>query len=133
LTFTVARLALTDLAQRGPLGQKAPKQPKAKRKAIHKQSAKRLAYMASAERKAGVLHMGRVAQFGCLVCGAPAEVHHVPNPRSDMRVIPLCPHHHRREYGPGAYHYSPRAFADVHGSDDELLEIVEKLLKALDV
>jgi len=43
-------------------------------------------------------HLDRVAALGCCVCGAPAEVHHVRRygePRDHMRVIPLCPRHHR--------------------------------------
>jgi hypothetical protein len=45
-----------------------------------------------------------------------------------MRVIALCPRHHRREFGPGAFHYSPRAFYEAHGSADELLARVDILL-----
>lgn len=124
---------MTDLAGRGPLGPKPEKQPKAARKPIPKQSQKRKAYMASAERKAGVIHMGLVARLPCLVCGArPVEVHHCPDPRTDMRVLPLCPRHHRREFGSGAYHYSPRAFRELHGTDEALLKIVDDMVKTLD-
>jgi hypothetical protein len=73
--------------------------------------------------------MARVAELPCLVCGAwIVEVHHLPYPRSDMRVIPLCPQHHRREYGAGAYHYSRRAFNALHGSDAELLARVAAMI-----
>jgi hypothetical protein len=73
--------------------------------------------------------MARVAALGCLVCGAwPVELHHLPDPRSDWRVIPLCPMHHRREYGPQAYHYSRRNFNARHGSDEELLARVKAML-----
>jgi len=113
---------MPNLTGRGPLGQKAQKQPAKARKPIPKVSAKRKAYMRSQARVDGVAHMGRVAQLPCLVCGCwPVEVHHEGKPRSDMSVLPLCPHHHRREYGPGAYHYSPRAFYDLHGSSADLL------------
>lgn len=48
-------------------------------------------------------HHDFVASLGCLVCGAPAEVHHVTGyadkpgrfARSDWLVVPLCPPHHR--------------------------------------
>jgi hypothetical protein len=48
-------------------------------------------------------HFERVAALGCVVCGAPAELHHVTGysdrmgriTRSDTRVIGLCPTHHR--------------------------------------
>lgn len=73
--------------------------------------------------------MARVAELPCLVCGSwPVEIHHMPDPRSDMRVIPLCPQHHRREFGPSAYHYSRRAFNDLHGSDADLLARVDAMI-----
>lgn len=95
-----------DFGGKGPLGQKAPKPPKKQRKAIPKRSKKRLEYLASQERQDGLAHMAEVAQLPCMVCGAwPVEVHHMPDPRSDMRVLPLCRPHHKREYGPGSFHY----------------------------
>ena len=73
--------------------------------------------------------MGRVAQLPCLVCGAhPVEVHHEGKPRSDFNCLPLCPRHHRQQFGPGAYHYSPKAFYEAHGSSAELLARVAKIL-----
>ncbi len=78
-------------------------------------------------------HMTAVASLPCLVCGAwPVEVHHEGTPRSNHRVLPLCPRHHRREFGPGAYHYSKRAFYDAHGTSDELLTRVAKALTGTD-
>jgi len=67
-------------------------------------------------------HMAAVAALPCLVCGVHGvEVHHEGKPRSDMRVLPLCPRHHRREFGEGAYHYRPRAFYEAHGDSKFLL------------
>ncbi len=86
-----------------------------------KQSPKRKRYRASAARTEAVKHMLRVKTLGCLICGAPAEAHHLPGPRDDWRTIPLCPFHHRTEYGSQSYHYSRRAFNERHGSDEELL------------
>ncbi len=40
-----------------------------------------------------------------------------------------CPPHHRREYGPGAFHYSPRAFYALHGDSKLLLAKVEDALR----
>jgi hypothetical protein len=121
---------VTDLSRRGPLGQKAAKKPPQARKALPAVSAKRKAYLASEARKDGLAHMARVAQLPCLICGArPIEVHHLPDPRSDMRVIPLCPQHHRREFGPQAYHYSARAFHEKHGPADALLARVDAMLR----
>ena len=120
---------MVDLSGRGPIGQKQPKPEKPRRKPMPSRSKKRLAYLASDDRKAGVAHMARVSRLPCLVCGRmPVEVHHMPPGRDDMRVIPLCPAHHRREFGPVAFHYSPRAFSAAHGSAEELLARVAKLL-----
>lgn len=52
--------------------------------------------------------MDRVASLGCLVCGAPATVHHVTSDgyqrcaRSHRRVAPLCPRHHLKVFDPKA-------------------------------
>ena len=120
---------MTDLAGRPGLGPKPGKPPKKPRKAVRKISAKRAAYLASAARVEGLAHMGRVAQLPCLVCGAwPVEVHHEGSPRSDMNVLPLCDKHHRREFGLGAFHYSPKAFYAMHGDSNELLTRVADML-----
>ncbi|WP_273688400.1 hypothetical protein [Ketogulonicigenium vulgare] len=116
-----------------PVRQKQVKPPKPARKALPPRSKKRLAYLSSPARQDGKRHMTAVAQLPCLVCGAwPVEVHHEGKPRSDMSVLPLCPHHHRREFGPDAYHYSPRAFYAAHGSSEALLARVTQQLRALD-
>ena len=115
-----------------PLGQKQPKPEKKPRKPVRKISAKRAAYLASDERQEAKKHMEVVAMLPCLVCSAwPVEVHHEGKPRSDMNVLPLCSKHHRREFGPGAYHYSPRAFYAEHGDSDKLLKNVSEMLLRL--
>lgn len=102
---------------KGPLGQKGEK------------SKPRSAPKTEAEKR----HMAAVAMLPCLVCGTrPVEVHHLPNPRSNMRVLPLCAFHHRRKYGPQAYHYNKRAFYDTHGTSQELLDRVKAMLAADD-
>jgi hypothetical protein len=66
--------------------------------------------------------MEKIAAMPCMVCGAHlVEVHHATIPHNDMQVLPLCPMHHRREYGLGAYHYSPKAFRNLHGPIADLL------------
>jgi hypothetical protein len=118
-----------NLMGKGPLGLKEPKPPKKARKPIARMSKKRKAYMESPERLAGLAHMGRVVQMGCIVCGArPVEVHHATKPRDDFKVLPLCPPHHRREFGPGAYHYSPKAFIAKYGDIKTLLAVVADML-----
>lgn len=121
---------MTDLAGRGPLGQKAGKPPKRTRNPIPRISARKKARKA-AEKAAGAWeHMFHVKQLPCLVCGAyGVEAHHEGKPRSDFNVLPICAKHHRREYGPGAYHYSPKAFYAAHGSSEELLARVAAMLQ----
>jgi hypothetical protein len=120
---------VSNLAGLPALGQKQPSIKKARRKAIRRLSKKRAAYLASPERALGVAHMGRVAQMRCIACGAyGVEVHHATIPHDDFKVLPLCPPHHRREFGPGAIHYSPRAFAAKHGDVKFLLAKVADIL-----
>jgi hypothetical protein len=122
---------MVDLAGRPPLGLKQAAPPKQPRKPLPKRSAKRKAYMRSAARVDGVAHMMRVKALGCMICGDQAEFHHEAKPRSDMRGLPLCPPHHRREFGVGAYHYSPKAFYALHGTSEELLGKVSAMLAGL--
>ena len=52
------------------------------------------------------LHLQRVAELPCLVCGAASTVHHVTSDgyqrlaRTHKRVAPLCPRHHMVQFGP---------------------------------
>lgn len=121
---------MPDLARRGPIGLKTGKPAKRPRKPIPRMSAKKRAHKA-AERALGASeHMAWVKSLPCLVCGCyGVDVHHEGKPRSDFNVLPLCPPHHRREYGPGAYHYSPKAFYALHGSSAELLARVAKMVE----
>lgn len=72
-------------------------------------------------------HLEFVAAKGCLLCGKPAEVHHLLKPENSVRgtgrkagdhdTIPLCPHHHRALHARGdedAYFREVTGFAD-HG------------------
>lgn len=118
---------MPDLAGRGPIGPKPPKPAKRPRKPIPRMSARKRAHKAHERALGASDHMAWVASQGCMVCGSwPVEVHHEGKPRSGFNVLPLCPPHHRREYGPGAFHYSPRAFYALHGSSAELLARVAK-------
>lgn len=120
-----------DLAGRGPLGQKAQKQPAKTRKPIPKVSAKRKAYMRSQARVDGVAHMMAVKALSCMCCHAPppSEAHHVTGdkmPRNDLRVIPLCYDCHR---GRDGYHNAKRSWVARYGPDYEMLARVADLLK----
>lgn len=92
----------------------------------------------SAER----LHMSLVAGLGCVICHAPAEIHHMKtNPitgrhlgmgqrASNFHVIPLCPRHHRQGRMGEAYHSGPRAWEVIHGTEIELWAKVQELLRS---
>jgi hypothetical protein len=69
-------------------------------------------------------HMARVAALGCLICGQPAQAHHVdiltpkgigPRP-SGYITAPLCERHHTGDQNDCA-HIGERAFWQRHGID----------------
>lgn len=119
---------MPDLAGRPGLGLKQPKPPKQPCKPIPKISAKKRAHKA-AERAAGAWeHMAWVKTHPCAACGAPgpSEAHHVTGdkmPRSDFRVIALCPPCHT---GPNGYHRAKRTWVAMHGPDYGFLPLYEK-------
>ena len=74
-------------------------------------------------------HMGRVAELGCLVCGSPANVHHIRTDRikNDFLTIPLCREHHQGDF---SIHMSKRQFENIYGSELHLLaETLKRLEK----
>jgi hypothetical protein len=53
----------------------------------------------TAEEKA---YLNRVASLGCIICGKPANVHHIRisgEPRDHKKTIPLCYDHHQGKEG----------------------------------
>lgn len=74
-------------------------------------------------------HMGRVAELGCLICGSPANVHHIRTERikNDFLTIPLCREHHQGDF---SIHMSKEQFTNIYGSELHLLaETLERLEK----
>lgn len=86
-------------------------------------------------------HLSRIAALGCIACfvqetpGTPAEIHH---PRAGtgagrkaghLQAIPLCPAHHRGTEHPAvpSIHLAKRAFIEAFGTEQELLQLVQKL------
>ena len=81
----------------------------------------------------------RIAAMPCLVCGAPATLHHVTGfadrmgraPRRHDRVVPLCPMHHQAVHDPFAKapvsveRLGHRGFYQEHGID--LMAVAERL------
>lgn len=76
-------------------------------------------------------HYSRVAELGCIICGRPAELHHLTGAGMGLKshwseVIPLCPEHHRT--GKDAVHAGKKSFEAKFGTQRELLEIVRSRL-----
>lgn len=73
----------------------------------------------------------KIASLGCLVCHAPATIHHVTGyadrigrtPRREDRIVPLCPIHHQAVFDPCASapvsveRLGHRGFYQEHGID----------------
>jgi hypothetical protein len=80
-------------------------------------------------------YLSRVAALGCVICGAPAEIHHLREgvgmaQRSpDSRAIPLCPAHHRTGGHGVAYHAGRLTWVQRYGEPEALLERVRRQLE----
>ena len=79
-------------------------------------------------------YLYKVASLGCILCGRPAEIHHLRSGvgmgqrSSDDRAIPLCPEHHRLGGRGTAIHAGIKSFAANHGTEEELLAIVQRAI-----
>jgi hypothetical protein len=68
-----------------------------------------------------------IASMGCIVCGQPAEIHHLREHMGmgmrapDERAIPLCPRHHRTGGHGIAIHAGRKAWAARFGEPEALL------------
>lgn len=75
-----------------------------------------------------------MAALGCIVCGLPAEIHHlkfqtgIGRKAGPYDTIPLCPAHHRTGGYGVAYHAGPAAWEHTFGRQTELLERVREML-----
>jgi len=82
-------------------------------------------------------HMGKVAEIGCIVClneghpETPCNIHHIDRSRNHYRVLPLCPRHHSVQFGGlgEAIHAGRQTWVSNHGTEQELLEQVNGMLK----
>ena len=91
----------------------------------------------SEERK----HMQSTASLGCIVCylfhdtHSPAEVHHLngkTKPGAHKETIGLCYEHHRSGANTDRFvsrHPWKKAFEERYGTETELLEIVNNMIK----
>ncbi|MBR2691808.1 MAG: DUF968 domain-containing protein [Aquamicrobium sp.] len=74
-----------------------------------------------------------MAALGCIICGGPAEVHHLTGAGMGLKaandnVIPLCPPHHRTGGYGVAVHAGTKEWERRHGTQAELLEKVRSRL-----
>lgn len=80
-------------------------------------------------------YMGFVAEMPCLICGRPAEVHHILEGRfgqrrsSDYHTIPLCPEHHRTGGLGVAVHAGPRTWRENYGSELRWVAFVQRVME----
>ena len=97
------------------------------------------------KRKRDKKHLDRVAALNCIVCmneglgPTPAAIHHIrtgygtSQRAPDSEALPLCPTHHQYSgYGEIAYHDGPQAWESRYGTEIELLEQVNRILKMSD-
>ncbi len=77
--------------------------------------------------------MSRIASLGCLICKAPANIHHcgtfLGGGRDDDNIIPLCHVHHQNGGYGVALHAGKKAWEAIHGTEQELMDKTERLLK----
>lgn len=79
-------------------------------------------------------HMQKVAELGCIICGAPAQIHHAKTHmgggRDHLQVIPLCVNHHNAGIYGTSFHAGKRVWEDKFGMEDDLLaEVAMRLAK----
>ena len=82
-------------------------------------------------------YMGKVAALGCLVCNAPAEIHHIrmgqgmSQRASNFLVVPLCDFHHRLGGFGEAIHAGQRQFEIQQGFNEMqmLAETIKRVMK----
>ena len=75
--------------------------------------------------------LNAVAALGCVVCGQPAQIHHVrqdASARDDRYVLPLCPAHHTNGGHGVAFHAGRKTWEANYGTQDELLAQVSRML-----
>jgi hypothetical protein len=74
----------------------------------------------------------RVAEIGCIICGGIAEIHHCGTAMGRRKnhdlVIPLCHSHHRSGGYGVAIHAGKKAWEEIYGTEQELLEKVSKMV-----
>ena len=85
-------------------------------------------------------YYAKVAALGCLICGRPAEIHHINKHGMNMRkgnhknIVPLCPDHHRLGKAGQAIHNCKHIFlANYNFTEESMLEMVQDMLETPDI
>lgn len=82
-------------------------------------------------------HHDAVAALGCVICGGPAEIHHLKHDpatgqhiarRNHRLVIPLCPNHHRLGGWGVAYHAGSQHWETLYGKEIHIWTMVQVTL-----
>ncbi len=78
--------------------------------------------------------MRRVASLGCMICGRPAELHHITGAgmglkAKDEDVIPICAFHHRLGNYGEAIHAGVKGWEAIYGTQEGLLRKVKQLME----
>ncbi len=80
-------------------------------------------------------YLNAVAELGCLICGKPAQIHHVRSgcgmsQRSEHigGTLPLCPEHHKDGGFGIAFHAGSKIWQKNYGTEEEMLEEVRSRL-----
>ena len=88
--------------------------------------------MTNAEKR----HLDRISNMGCILCGSPAEIHHLrtvcgmSQRANNFLTIPLCSEHHRHGTFGNAIHNGYQEFSKNHGSEGDLLaKTIERMTK----
>ena len=82
-------------------------------------------------------YMGKVADMACLICGQPAEVHHIrlgqgmSQRANNYLTVPLCAHHHRLGGFGEAIHASQRQFEVQQGWTE--LQMLAETIRRMNV
>ena len=81
-------------------------------------------------------YRNRVAGLGCLICGMPANLHHVRQgvgmgqKAADIGgLLPLCHIHHQNGGHGVAFHAGKKTWQAKYGTEEELLKEVERRLE----
>ena len=79
-------------------------------------------------------YKSQVADFGCIICGGQAMLHHprfaagMAQRSSDWLVIPLCPDHHQNGGHGVAIHAGQATFEQNFGTEEQLLaKVIERV------